>query len=91
MCSAKPNTYKAKVTNVILGDHGYYAVAVSEKVKGPITFALYKPTWNEEGPRPSPGTLVILEDIRRKPKGWRAEKAKCLRPEDPEGGDISES
>jgi len=91
MCSAKPNTYSAKVIKVVPGKHGDYAVAVSEEVEGPITFSLEEPTWNEEGPSPTPGTFVILEDIRKKSGGWRAEKARLLRPEDQEGGDISES
>jgi len=63
------------------GNHGPYAVATCEGLKGSITFSLEKPVWNEKD-RPNRGDIVILDDIRKKRAGWRAQKARFLRPSD---------
>lgn len=73
--------YQATVSKVITsGRHGPYAVSYCEKI-GVVTFSLETPVWNERE-WPTPGTIVILEDVRRKSAGWRAERARFLRPTD---------
>ena len=62
------------------GRHGPYAKARSETL-GTVTFSLDQPVWQEEG-RPQEGMWVVMEDIRKKRAGWRAEKCRFMRPED---------
>ncbi len=65
------------------GPHGPYAVATSDKPgfgrEESITFSLSPDVW-EEPAFPEPGNMVLLSDIRRKWKGWRAHRARFLRP-----------
>jgi hypothetical protein len=63
------------------GNHGPFAVATSENIDGSITFAL-KPTVWQEDEWPEPGMIVILGKLRKKRAGWRAMKARFLRPSD---------
>ncbi|HJW97480.1 MAG TPA: hypothetical protein VJ485_04945 [archaeon] len=63
------------------GRHGPYAVASSDI--GPVTFSLERPVWLEEE-WPERGIMVVLSDPRKKPAGWRAYKARFLRPDDQE-------
>lgn len=65
------------------GPHGAYAVAYARQadIAGDITFSLKNPCWKEKS-FPESGTLVILSDVRRKTKGWRAQSARYVRVED---------
>lgn len=71
------------------GRHGAYVKALdtcedsSEKLEGYITFSIEEEqgVWTEKR-WPKPGDLVVLQDIHKKPKGWRAEKARFYRPRD---------
>lgn len=65
---------------VIQGKHGPYAVARSDEL-GCVTFSLSKPVWQENG-TPSPGTSVMLSDLREKRAGWRAMRGRFVRPSD---------
>lgn len=70
---------KAVVQDVQEGRHGPFAIATAEGIDGSITFSLEQPVW-EEHDHPEPGHCVFLTDIRRKEAGWRAHRAKYLRP-----------
>ncbi|NTV44740.1 MAG: hypothetical protein HGA67_03555 [Candidatus Yonathbacteria bacterium] len=64
---------EATVTKIIPnGRHGPYAV--TKYGDQSVTFSLEKPVWNEY-PHPIPGNCVILSQIKKTNKGWRAEKA----------------
>lgn len=73
--------YVATVGRIIKGGkHGPYAVSHVEAL-GPVTFALDPTVWRESE-WPTEGTIVILQDVRRKTGGWRAQSARFMRPED---------
>ncbi len=73
---------KAVVQKVVKkAKHGPYAVATSEGVKGSITFSLGEGIWKEKS-LPERGYVVLLNDLRKKRAGWRAEQARFLRPAD---------
>lgn len=74
--------FEAVVQEVVQGKHGPYAVALVDMagIKR-ATFALKSPVW-EEGVLPEPGTVVVLNDFRKKRAGWRAESARFYRPSD---------
>jgi hypothetical protein len=72
---------QAVVEKVILGLHGPFVVARSDRVAGSVTFSLDHPVWQEDD-RPEVGMVVILSDIRQKTAGWRAMQARYLRPTD---------
>lgn len=65
------------------GRHGAYAVAYAQQaaINGDITFSLESPCWEEDS-FPEAGILVVLSDVRRKTKGWRAQSARYVRIED---------
>jgi len=69
------------------GAHGPYAKARSEKL-GSVTFSLLRDVWKEKK-RPDEGARVLLTQIRGKSAGWRAESARFLRPDDPEGAEVT--
>ncbi|TSC82724.1 MAG: hypothetical protein G01um101420_82 [Parcubacteria group bacterium Gr01-1014_20] len=73
----------AKVLKVV--PERNYAVTLPnqevEGVEGSITFSLTKEVWEGEG-APHEGQLVVLEDIAQTGRGWRAYKARAVRPED---------
>ncbi len=61
------------------GRHGPYAVATSNSMKGCyITFSLRRDIWREKR-QPEPGLHVMLSDIRKKERGWRAYRARFVR------------
>ena len=73
---------KASVSKVDLkGRHGPYAVALSSEVRGTITFSLGEPTWWDHS-IPVEGAVVMLSDLQKMPKGWRAMSARFFRPSD---------
>jgi hypothetical protein len=73
--------YKAVIGRVIPGGrHGAYAVCHNEEL-GSVTMSLQPDVW-QENDWPTPGTIVLLWDIRQKTAGWRAEKGRFYRPED---------
>lgn len=73
------------------GKHGWYAWANVDpatlppgaKIEGSITFSLEPETgvWKETD-YPDEGTVVILNDLRKKREGWRAMEARLCRPSD---------
>lgn len=71
------------------GKHGAYVKALdtcekpSKKLEGYITFSIEEEqsVWTEKR-SPKSGDLVVLEDIHKKLKGWRAEKARFYVPRD---------
>lgn len=72
---------KAVVQSVVPdGKHGAYAVATSENIDGSITFSLKPPIWNEEAPES--GEVVLLDKVRKKQAGWKANEVRYLRPSD---------
>jgi hypothetical protein len=73
---------KARVTKV-LRDKNPYAVAQADGISGQITFSLSpdRKVWDEDE-YPRTGTMVVLSDLRKNDNGWRAYKARFLRPED---------
>ena len=75
--------YKAVVGRVVRsGPHGPYAVGHNTEL-GSITFSLNPDNNNwQEDEWPSPGTVVVLWDIRQKMAGWRAAKSRFFRPTD---------
>lgn len=78
----KDGPFRGTVIGVYPGKHGPYAVAeVEQPGIESVTFALYPPVWNEDD-EPKPGIIVVLDDFRKKRRGWRAEKARFLRPSD---------
>lgn len=67
---------------VLLGKHGPYAVA-KDPLLGSVTFSLLpgKGIWREDH-LPEEGSEVILENFEKKRYGWRAMKARFVRPQD---------
>lgn len=65
------------------GNHGPFAVAKGGSKLGSITFSLNESVWEEED-WPEAGTYVLVSRLRKKRSGWRAMKARYLRPEDDE-------
>lgn len=63
------------------GEHGPYVVARSSELDGSVTFSLDSKTWQEKD-WPEPGTVVLLSDVRKKRAGWRAHRARFVRPSD---------
>ena len=73
------------------GDHGPYGVAtlrdgLIKDEKNSITFSLCKHVWDDKRlPNPTDfGSHLVLEDITKKDKGWRAGKARFYRLKDEE-------
>ncbi len=62
------------------GKHGPNAVA-SIEVLGNVTFALKPPVW-EEKYWPEEGDIVVLSEIRKKTRGWRAYSGRFFQPSD---------
>lgn len=75
------NAIQAIVQGVVDGRHGPYAVATSEGIRGSITFSLEEAVWEEEM-RPEKGSVVLLAELQKKRGGWRAMRARFLRPSD---------
>ena len=73
---------KAQIMRVFSGMFPY-ASAQADGISEPVTFSLNPDhgVW-EEKDSPIKGTIVFLSDIRKYAKGWRAHKARYLRPED---------
>lgn len=70
--------YPAVVEKIISdGKHGPYAVARSNEI-GPITFSLDSKVW-QENKLPKLGMWIVLSKVRKKPAGWRAYNASCIR------------
>jgi hypothetical protein len=65
------------------GKHGPYAVAVVRKGDGVayVTFSLTRKTWKGRT-LPERGNFVVLSEINRKMKGWRAGRARFVNMED---------
>lgn len=75
-------SYVAVVTNVVSeGRYGPFAVAKSKDIKGSITFSLRRPVWRVKT-WPKPDTHVILSALDRKSAGWRAMRARPMKPSD---------
>jgi hypothetical protein len=73
--------YRVVVEKVVKkGPHGSYAVAKLEG-SGSVTFSLSGDTWGESS-EPEKGVFVVIGELVRKRSGWRALKARYLRPED---------
>ena len=73
---------KAIVQKIIeTGKHGAYFVANSEGIDGSVTCSLEPKVWLEND-RPEPGSVVNLEELRKKRAGWRATAGKFWRPSD---------
>jgi hypothetical protein len=81
--SVKAHTaWECFVQKVLEGEHGLYAVATSDEPEflgSSITFSLTPDVWKERG-LPEPGSIVVLSDVRKKRRGWRAHKAQFSRP-----------
>lgn len=75
---------KARVSNVF-SDRRPYAVAqvIDMSVSVAVTFSLdsNRQVWKETE-YPMVGTVVILSDLRKNDRGWRAYKARFLRLDD---------
>ena len=65
----------AVVQDVINGKHGIYVVTTSDEINGSITFSLRKEVWQERK-NPKQGDYVVLSELHKKRRGWRAEKAR---------------
>lgn len=63
------------------GRKGPYARADSEQVEGGITFSLDENVW-QGSTIPQNGAHVILSNLFRTDKGWRASSARLLTPAD---------
>lgn len=63
------------------GDHGPFAVALSEDLEGSVTFSLDKSVW-QESDWPNEGMIVFLGEIRKKRAGWRANYGRFWKPSD---------
>lgn len=77
-------TYVAKVTSICRkGRHGPYVIAVAESpdVEGSVTFSLNDSVWREEN-WPSIGSLVVIRNLRKGTRGWRANSARNFIPSD---------
>lgn len=80
MIQGKDKIYLAVVQEIDSGRYGRYAIARSDELEGSITFSLSdKSVWEEEA-EPEPGSRVELTDVRSMAGGWRAHKAKFVRP-----------
>ena len=76
------NAVRATVQYVDLnGRHGPYATATTKKVKGTITFSLDDDVWHENTV-PQNGMIVVLSDLHKRSRGWRAMSARLLTPSD---------
>lgn len=75
-------SYHATVTSIISGNSPY-AVAESQDVPDSVTFSLgtTRNVWSEDNP-PTVGSEVILTDVRKVRKKWRAYSARFCRPSD---------
>lgn len=72
--------YIATVQKIVPdGEHGPYAVASTEI--GLVTFLLEHPVWKEKR-QPEEGHIVVLSEITKKPKGWRANSGRFFQPSD---------
>ncbi len=73
---------QAKVVRVFRGEHPY-VIAKADGIPESVTFSIDPDhqVW-EERELPTSGVKVILSDIRKNDKGWRAYHARFLRPED---------
>jgi hypothetical protein len=67
----------------VFRDKHPYAIAKADGIPDSVTFSLDPDheVW-EDQETPRAGTIVILSDIRKNDKGWRAHRARFLRPED---------
>jgi hypothetical protein len=72
----------ARIEKVVTG-HQPYAVAVAQGISGTVTFSLRRDVWLEES-SPMAENRVVLDDLRKNDHGWRAYKARFMRPEDEE-------
>lgn len=72
-----PNTYIRAVVQKVIpkGAHGPFAVATSDQMEGSVTFSLEPTVW-EEDEWPEEGTVVLLDNLRKKRAGWRAKKGR---------------
>ena len=93
--SSRREVVIATVESIIYG-RTPYAVATARGVSGTITFSLSRSfgVWKDE-PWPKPGIQVVLGDLRKKQvknpskkSGWRAYKARFLRPGDEESKQL---
>lgn len=93
--SSRKDVVIATVQSIVL-DRYPYAVAVAKGVSGTITFSLGRArgVWQENA-RLEPGMQVVLGDLRKKKvkdpskkSGWRAFKARFLRPGDEESKQL---
>lgn len=73
---------QATVQSVDLhGQWGPYATATARGVKGTITFSLDGNVWHEHS-IPERGSFVMLSELQKKRKGWRAMSARLFSPAD---------
>jgi len=80
--TASPNIVVAIVQKIIAdGPHGPFAVTDSEQIEGSVTVSLSSPAWGEDQ-WPEEGTVVVLDDLRKKRAGWRAYAGRFFRPTD---------
>ena len=76
---------RAVVQRIVRGKHGDYAVATSEAIRdGSVTFSLQRSVWGERRGSER-GVIVVLSDLEKKRGGWRAHKARFLKPADERG------
>lgn len=80
MPQAKPKAYLATVGSIEQGRYGPYAVAYNDEL-GTVTFSLASNVW-QENQKPYKSLVVVIEDVRKMARGWRAVKARFMRPED---------
>jgi len=79
--SAKENDGVIAIVQKVInnGKHGPFVVTKSENFDSSITFSLEPNVWLEET-EPEPGEAVFLYRLRKKRAGWRAKKARYLKP-----------
>ncbi len=75
---------RAVVHGIRDGPHGPWAITTvddteEDDIEGSVTFSLLPPVWKERT-FPGRGTHVLLQDIQFKNAGWRAARAKYVRP-----------
>lgn len=75
------SAFVAVVQRVLPGNHGRFAIATCDTFVGSITFSLDSSVWLESS-EPTNGMWVVLENLTRKPAGWRALSARFYRPSD---------
>jgi hypothetical protein len=78
------DTFHAIVQSVHLrGPHGPYAFAMTEEgaETKKVTFSLNENVW-QESEMPEEGVYVVISQLRKKRKGWRAYHARFLTPAD---------